>query len=128
MRRNFGSRRGVTLEVKGGIASRPTRPQSLFRLGGVATVRGFDYGALQGQAFWAARLDVAPFRRRLRPVVFIDAGQAARAGDLFSSKALVGAGVGLSLLSGILRFDLSHPISPDMGAKVRFDIVVQAVR
>jgi hemolysin activation/secretion protein len=94
----------------------------------VSTVRGFDYGALRGQAFWAARLDFAPFSGRLRPVAFADAGQAARAEDLFSSQALVGAGVGLSLFHGVLRFDLSHPISPDIGGKVRFDIVVQAVR
>jgi Haemolysin secretion/activation protein ShlB/FhaC/HecB len=128
IRQGVGGRRGVTLEVKAGLATAPTLPQSLFRLGGVTTVRGFDYGARRGQAFWAARLDITPFRGRLRPVVFADAGQAARAEDLFSSQALVGAGVGLSLFRGVLRFDLSHAVSPDIGGKVRFDIVVQAVR
>jgi hemolysin activation/secretion protein len=97
-------------------------------LGGVATVRGFEYGALRGQAFWAARLDIAPFRGRLRPVIFGDAGQAARPDDLFSSQALVGAGIGLSVFNGLLRFDLSHPVSPDIGGNVRFDIVVQGAR
>jgi hypothetical protein len=64
----------------------------------------------------------------LRPVAFAYAGQASRAEHKFSSKALVGAGVGLSLFRGVLRFDLSHPVSPDMGGKVRFDIVMEAVR
>jgi hemolysin activation/secretion protein len=110
------------------VATRPTLRQSLFRLGGLATVRGFEYGERRGQAFWAAQLDIAPIRGRLRPVAFVDAGQADRPEDLFSSTALAGAGVGLSLFGGALRFDLSHPLTPDTGGKVRFDIVVQAAR
>jgi hypothetical protein len=61
-------------------------------------------------------------------VAFVDAGQAARVADLFSSGALVGAGAGLSLFGGVLRLDLSHPLTPDTGGKVRFDIVVRAMR
>jgi len=128
LRESLGGRRGVTLRLKGGLATRPTLQQALFRLGGINTVRGFDYGSLRGQAFWSAQLDLAPVSGRLRPVAFIDAGQAARPTDLFGSRALVGAGVGISMFSGLLRFDLSHPISPDMGGKLRFDIVVQAPR
>jgi hypothetical protein len=128
LRRRVGGSRGLTLRVKGGIATRPTLAQSRFRLGGVNTVRGFEYGTAGGQAFWAAQLDVAPIRGRLRPVLFVDAGQADRPGHLFDSRALVGGGVGLSMYGGILRFDLSHPISPDTGGKVRFDIVIQAPR
>ena len=124
----FGGRAGATVDLKAGMATRPALPQSLFRLGGVTTVRGFEYGAVRGQSFWAARLDIAPIRGRVRPVVFGDAGQAADLENLFSSKALVGAGVGLSLFNGLVRLDLSHPITPDVGGKVRFDIVVQAAR
>jgi hypothetical protein len=128
LHQGIGGDRGVTLRVKAGIATSPTLQQSQFRLGGLATVRGFEYGARRGQAFWAAQLDVSPLKGRLKPVAFVDAGQAARPGDLFSSKALAGAGVGLSIFNGALRFDLSHPLTPDIGGKVRFDIVVQAVR
>ncbi len=128
LRQGFGGRTGATLDVKGGMATKPTLPQSLFRLGGLSTVRGFEYGTLRGQGFWAARLDVAPIPGRLRPVVFGDVGQAAELENLFSSKALVGAGVGLSVFNGLVRFDLSHPITPDVGGKVRFDIVVQAAK
>ena len=120
--------RGVTVRLKAGIATAPTLQQSAFRLGGVDTVRGFDYGTGRGQAFWAAQLDVAPFSGRLRPVLFLDAGQVEEPGELFSSKALRGGGVGLSMFSGILRFDLSHPISAGSDGKVRFDIVMQAPR
>jgi hypothetical protein len=128
VRRDFGGRSGATVRMKAGVATAPTLQQSNFRLGGLATVRGFDYGTLRGQAFWAAQVDVAPFNWRLRPVAFVDAGQADRPSDLFGSQALVGAGVGVSMFGGLLRFDLSHPITPDDGRKLRFDIVVQAVR
>jgi hypothetical protein len=128
IREEFGGRSGATLELKAGAATKPTLPQSLFRLGGVSTVRGFEYGTLRGQAFWAARVDVAPLRGRLRPVLFADAGQAASLENLLSSEALAGAGVGLSVFDGVIRFDLSYPITPDVGGKVRFDIVVQAAR
>jgi hemolysin activation/secretion protein len=119
---------GATLRLKAGIATSPTLQQSLFRLGGQPTVRGFDYGSRRGQAFWAAQLDLSPFGGRLRPVAFVDVGQTADPSDLFSSTALAGAGAGVSLFGGALRFDLSHSLTPDTGGKVRFDVVVQAPR
>jgi hypothetical protein len=129
-RQDVGGSRGITLRVKGGIATRPTLEQSLFRLGGLNTVRGFDYGARRGQSFWAAQLDVSPLKWKLRPVLFVDAGQTESPSDLFSSKALVGGGIGVSLAGRFfrIRFDLSHPISPDSDEKVRFDLVLQSVR
>ena len=128
LRRDVGDRAGASLRLAAGVATSPGPPQSQFRLGGLATVRGFDYAERRGQAFWSAQLDIAPFGGRLRPVAFVDAGQASRVADLFSSGALVGAGAGLSLFGGVLRFDLSHPLTPDTGGKVRFDIVVRAMR
>ena len=127
VRRDVGGGAGATIRARAGIATTPVLPQMAFRLGGVNTVRGFDYGTLTGQAFWNAQLDVAPIPSRLRPVVFIDAGQAGSASGLFDTKALVGAGVGLSLLRGALRFDLSRRLSPDI-ARLRFDIVFAGVR
>ena len=128
LRARVGGDRGATLRLKGGVATSSTLAQMAFRLGGLGTVRGFEYGERRGQAFWAAQLDLTPIRGRLRPVAFIDAGQTDRPGDLFASDALVGGGVGISVYNGALRFDFSHPITPDNGGKVRFDIVVQAVR
>ena len=126
LRGRVGRGWGLTLRLKAGVATEPTTPQALFRVGGVNTVRGFEYASLRGPAFWAGQLDMTPFNGRVRPVVFIDAGQASRMSRLFSSTASVGAGVGLSLFRGLLRLDLSHPVSPDHGSKVRFDLVVQS--
>jgi hypothetical protein len=61
-------------------------------------------------------------------VVFLDAGQAARLSSLMSSTALIGGGVGLSLFGGLVRFDLSRPISPDDSEKLRFDLVIRGAR
>jgi hypothetical protein len=128
VRRSFGWGRKVTIRVKAGVGTEPALPQTLFRLGGVHTVRGFEYGTVRSPAFWAAQLDIAPIGSRVRPVVFLDAGQGDRTRNLFSSEAMVGGGVGVSLLRGLVRFDFSHPISPDIGGKVRFDLVVQGLR
>jgi hypothetical protein len=128
LRQDLGDRRGATLRAAGGIATSPTLAQANFRLGGLNTVRGFDYGSRRGQAFWAAQLDLAPIQGRIRPVVFIDAGQAGAADELFQTEALVGAGAGVSFFNGLLRFDLSHPLHPDTGGDLRFDVVLQGVR
>jgi hypothetical protein len=128
LRRDVGRRSGATLRLRAGVATEPALRQMRFRLGGLGTVRGFDYGTRTGVAFWALQVDVAPLRGRIRPVIFLDAGQAARASALASSRILVGGGVGVALLGGLLRLDLSHPISPPVRGGVRVDVVVQAVR
>ena len=127
-RRDFGSGLGISLRVKGGMGTEPALPQTLFRVGGLNTVRGFEYGTLRAPAFWAAQVDFNPLRGRVRPVLFLDAGQASRLEDLFTSTALVGGGAGLSLLNGLIRFDLSRPISPDGARKLRFDLVIGGAR
>ena len=128
-----GGAQGYTLRLKAGVAPSDAPPQMQFRLGGMHSVRGFEYGSVAGPAFWAAQLDVSPLRGTIRPIVFIDAGQAAPFGELFESRALVGGGVGVSVYSPLLRttlirLDLSHPISPDEGGKWRFDLVFSPVR
>jgi hypothetical protein len=127
VRHGFGGARGVTVRLKTGIATSPTLRQSEFRLGGIGTVRGHEYGERRGQAFWAAQVDVAPVGGRLRPVLFVDAGQAGGADGLLSGKVLAGAGVGASMFGGLVRLDLSHSLAPD-DPGLRFDIAVQAPR
>jgi hypothetical protein len=125
VRRTIGSGPRLTLQVKAGAGTEPGLPQTLFRLGGLNTVRGFEYGTLRGSAFWAAQADVALFGGRVRPLLFLDVGQTSALDELVSSTALVGAGAGLALFKGLVRFELSRPVSPDVGGKLRFDIVLQ---
>jgi hypothetical protein len=128
LHRSFGWRRQVSIKLKAGVGTEPALGQTLFRVGGLYSVRGFEYGTIRSPAFWAAQLDLAPVGRRVRPVLFIDAGQGDRLGDLFSSSALVGGGVGLSLFHGLVRLDFSRPISPNLEGKVRFDLVFQGLQ
>lgn len=126
--RSLGSGLGLTIRLKAGVATEPTMPQAFFRLGGLNTIRGFEYGSRRAPAFWAGQLDITPFGGRVRPVAFLDAGQAARVSRLLSSTALVGGGIGLSLFQGLIRFDLSRPISSSGSDKLRFDLVIQGAR
>lgn len=120
----FGGRAGATARVRVGVATRPTVPQFAFRAGGQGSVRGFDYGTGRGDGFWAVQLDLSPSRRLIRPVVFADAGQAGRLDSLTRSRVLIGGGAGLSFLNGLLRLDLSHPITPrPAGTGLRLDLV-----
>jgi hypothetical protein len=119
---------GLTIRLKGGAATQPDMPQALFRLGGLNTVRGFEYATIRSAAFWAGQVDITLFGGRIRPVIFLDAGQAGSVSNLLSSTALTGGGVGLSLFSGLIRFDLSRPISPAPTDKLRFDLVIQGTR
>lgn len=133
VKRGWGGARGMTIRLKVGIASSEAPPQTLFRLGGMQTVRGFQYGTARGTAFWAGQLDVSPLKGSIRPVLFLDAGQAGTPGTLFDNEALIGGGVGVSLYSPLLRttlirFDLSHPLSNTIEPEWRFDLVFSPVR
>lgn len=124
--RVFGMR-GVTLTGRGGVTTSDPLVQSQFRLGGLQTVRGFNYGTEQGQAFWSAQGDWTPLKGQVRPVLFADIGQTGVLDDVFSQRPLIGAGAGLSFFNGILRFDLSVPLAgPAHG--LRFDIQFGAPR
>ncbi len=117
--RAFG--RTGTLTLRAGAMRGDDLPQLAFRLGGPQTVRGFTYGARRGREFWSTQLDFALSRSPFwAPVLFVDVG------DTFSSDPMVGAGIGVSLLNGLIRFDLSKGINP--WNEVRFDLAFRAPR
>ena len=128
-----GGARGLTLRMKAGIASPDAPPQLRFRLGGMHTVRGFEYASLSAESFWAAQLDISPSRGTIRPVLFGDIGGVGRAREGMDERVLAGGGIGVSVYSPLLRttlirLDLSHPISPSEGGEWRFDLVFAPVR
>ena len=120
-------RSGLSVTARGGMGTDDPLPQSAFRLGGQATVRGFPYGALTGQGFWALQADFGLGHGNMRPVLFADAGQAGPRRAFFERPVLAGAGAGLSFFGGIVRFDLSVPLTPT-GGDPRFDLVFVAPR
>jgi hemolysin activation/secretion protein len=109
------------LTLRGGVTRGDSLPQMAFRLGGPQTVRGFTYGERRGREFWSVQLDVGLGRSALlAPVVFFDIG------DTFTSDPFIGAGAGVSLLNGLIRFNLSKGIRPDRS--LRFDLLFRAPR
>ena len=128
LRQRIGTgRAGLTVTMRGGMATDDPLPQSAFRLGGQGTVRGYPYGTLQGQGFWSAQADFGLGKKAVRPVLFVDAGQAGPRAGFFDRQVLAGAGAGLSFFGGIMRWDLSFPIAPETGDP-RFDLIFIAPR
>jgi len=112
------------LSLRSAYAVGDTLPQLFFRVGGPATVRGYDYGTRLARGGWSAQLDLALTRRWLvAPVVFVDAGDTFHPGRF---DPLVGVGGGISLLGGWIRLNGSVGVNPK--TDFRFDLLFQAPR
>lgn len=120
----------ATMRLKGGLAiGADSVPQLALHAGGQNSVRGFDFGVAQGDAMWAAQLDISrPSQRAVKLVGFIDAGQAGNRAAFGAAPLLSGAGIGLSFLGGFIRTELSHPLTETTGRGFRFDLVFGGVR
>ncbi|HWJ24531.1 MAG TPA: ShlB/FhaC/HecB family hemolysin secretion/activation protein [Gemmatimonadaceae bacterium] len=111
----FGARYAGALTLAGGTTGGTVPAQRLFYLGGSQTVRGQTAGAAAGDAFWLARAELGmggvPF---VRPTLFGDLGWAgARDTWQHPGRPLSGAGIGASVLEGLIRFDLARGIYPE---------------
>ena len=99
--------------------------QRAFFLGGLQSIRGLSADAATGTAMWMTRAELGLNTAAVRPVVFYDMGWAGdRARWRESTSALRGAGIGLSLLDGAFRADLSRGIAPVR--QTRLDLSVEA--
>jgi len=94
--------------------------QSYWYLGGTSTLRGYINGVLGGPGFWRGRAEVATSLPAARLALFSDVGWAGAAtSDAFrSSRPLVSAGAGFSLLDGIIRLDIARALRPPTGWRV----------
>ncbi len=106
-------------------ASGGTLPvQRLWYLGGPHTVHGQGPATAVGDAYWFGRAELGWGTSRLRPIVFGDLGWAGDRHDWRNpGRPISGAGVGASVLDGLIRFDLSRGIHPDRG--FRADLYLQ---
>ncbi len=119
----------LTLAAGSGLGELPA--QRLFYLGGAHTVRGQRPGGTPGvsgaigEAFWLARGELARGLGVVKPVVFADLGWAGNRGQWRDvGRPMSGAGIGMTMLDGLLRFDLSRGIYPEKGFRV--DTYVEA--
>lgn len=120
-RRLYGS-----LEVGAGTSVGTVPIQSLWYLGGPATLRGYGGAAAAGDAFWRARAELAAGIPGFRLAVFSDAGWAGSRNAFTSRNALISAGAGVSVLDGLIRLDLARALRSPTGW--RADLYVSAWR
>ena len=108
---------GVTGAAGTSVADLP--PQRLWYLGGTHTVRGQRAGAALGNAFWLGRAEAGTSFVYARPVIFFDIGWAgSREAMAQVGRPLTGAGVGASIMDGLLRFDVAQGIHPEREVRV----------
>jgi hypothetical protein len=116
MTRTLPARLAGALTLNAGTTTGDVPPQRLWYLGGTYTVRGQPIGTGAGDAFWLGRAELSTDRIGFRPVVFFDAGWAGSRDDWsHPGKPLLGAGLGWSVLEGLVRFDLAKGIRPNRG-------------
>jgi len=122
--RGLGTRLQGALTAGGGVSRNAPLPQRAFYLGGAQTVRGQLLGTAAGEAYWLARAELALNRKAMRPVLFGDLGWAGRREDWRTpGRPISGAGVGASILDGLVRLDLARGIYPRQ--KMRLDLYVE---
>lgn len=122
----FGQYAGA-LTLSGGSSVGALPPQRRWYLGGTHTVRGQSPDTAQaGDAYWRVRAEIGRTIQGARPVVFTDLGWAGdRNRPMEIGRPLSGAGVGASLLDGLIRFDVARGIYPRR--QWRVDLSVEAV-
>ena len=101
-----------------GMAAEDTPVQRHFYLGGPETFRGMYTGELTGSAFWFGRTEVANDFPAARVVAFAHFAWVGRE-ERFDTKGFAAsAGIGASLLDGLLRMDLAHVLKGDDGTRL----------
>ncbi|HJQ20065.1 MAG TPA: hypothetical protein VJ867_06935 [Gemmatimonadaceae bacterium] len=113
MNRGVGRARTVTLTGSTGSTVGEVPVQRLFYLGGPETVHGHAPGDMVGDAFWMGHLEIAEGHAFFGTAAFVDVGWAgARTDWTRAPSTLRGAGVGIHLLQGLVRLDVSHGLEP----------------
>ncbi len=122
--RGLGPLAASVTGVAGTTAGRVPAQRAFF-VGGLQSIRGLSADAATGTALWMTRAELGLNEAAVRPVVFYDLGWAGdRARWRERTTALRGAGIGVSILDGAFRADLSRGIAPVR--QTRFDLSVEA--
>lgn len=113
------------LTMAGGLSGGRVPAQRLWYLGGSQTVRGHPIASAAGDAFWLGRAELGKTLTGVRPAIFYDAGWAGdRDAWRHPGQPLSGAGVGASVMDGMIRFDVSKGVRPNRGW--RTDLYLEA--
>jgi len=103
------------LEGAAGFTSVGAPLQHNWYVGGPGTLRGYRAGVLSGETFWRGRAEVGYGLPAFRLVGFSDAAWAGVRDDFSRARPLLSAGAGISLMDGILRFDVARGLREPKG-------------
>jgi len=113
----------ATLTGSAGTAVGTVPVQRLWYIGGPETVHGHAPGDMAGDAYWFGRFELAKGHPFIGTAAFADMGWAGpRAEWVRSPTTIRGAGVGVRLLEGLIRLDLSRGL--EKGGRIRGDVFI----
>lgn len=101
--------------------------QRAWHLGGARTLRGHSDAVLTGPTFVRGRVEATWLFEFVGLGVFLDGGWAGDSGDFGTARPRYGAGVGLTLLDGLIRVDLArslHGPNPPLRAHFHLDSIL----
>ena len=113
----------VGVEAAGGGTWGRSPAQRAWFLGSAATLRGYDPSVMRGPSYVRGRVELARVFEGVGGSVFYDAGWAGKGGDFERGDVLSAAGLGLTVLDGLLRADIAHGLR---GPKRRFRLHLYA--
>lgn len=105
----------MATEYAAGAATDSLPLHHLWYVGGSGTLRGYSTAVMTGEAFWRGRVEIGYGLPAVRLVGFSDLAWAGDRDDFSRSKPLISAGAGISLLDGILRFDVARGLREPKG-------------
>jgi len=111
----LGAKLFGAVEAAAGTSDGPVPVQSLWYMGGPATLRGYGGAAAVGASFWRGRAELANRLPAARLAVFSDLAWAGSRNAFATSRPLVSAGVGASFLDGLIRVDLARALRAPRG-------------
>jgi hypothetical protein len=103
------------VELAAGTSLGDVPTQSLWYLGGPATLRGYGANTASGDAFWRGRAEIANAFPAVRAAVFSDAGWAGSRSTFTLERPLWSIGIGASALDGLIRFDIARALVAPTG-------------
>lgn len=111
----LGAKLFGAIEAAAGTSDGAVPVQSLWYMGGPATLRGYGGAAAVGPSFWRGRAELANRMPAARLALFTDLAWAGPRNAFATSRPLVAAGVGASFLDGLIRIDLARALRTPKG-------------
>lgn len=110
------------LEAGAGTAEGEVPAQKNFFLGGAQTLRGYGGAAAVGTTFLRGRAELAHTTPAFGLALFSDAGWAGERSSFATSQSLLSAGIGLTILDGLIRIDLARALHRQTGWRLELHL------